>query len=315
MKHAAANLVGAIVWSGMMHRAVAVSASQDLRPFIKVLRSYHLPHHVTEESGTLVIWAPDQEQAKAIATAWQRWQDGTLVLPENMGSRDASPAAPMLPVKSMLQGFLGALWLAPVTVILILACLLVAVISDMGADVMSVRRLFFPDVMQPGQFALVALILGLNSPGDWIRTLTPALLHFGPVHLIFNLLWLWFFGRMMEPHFGKLTYLVLILLIAFSANVLQYLWSGTPNFGGMSGVVYGQLGLIWMWQTLRPRSQLRLPLPMIMVFLVALVLMEILASSMIASAAHLGGLIAGMLCGLVLGAVFKRVGNGSEADV
>ncbi|MDO8908055.1 MAG: rhomboid family intramembrane serine protease [Pseudohongiella sp.] len=301
-----------------MHRAVSVSATHDLRPFIKVLRSYHLPHHVTEESGTLVIWAPDQEQVVVIASAWQRWQDGTLALPENNeygGAREGGPAVPMLPVKSLLQGFLGALWLAPVTVILILACVLVAVISDLGADVMSVRSLFFPDVIQPGQFPLAALISGLDSPGDWIRTLTPALLHFGPVHLIFNLLWLWFFGRMMEPQFGKPIYLLLILLLAFSANISQYLWSGTPNFGGMSGVVYGQIGLIWMWQTLRPQSRLRLPLPMIMVFLVALVLMEILASSMIASAAHLGGLVAGMLSGLVLGTVFKRAGNRSGADV
>jgi GlpG protein len=302
----------------MMHRAVSVSSKQDLQPFLKVLRAAHLSHHVTEESGTLVIWAPDQAQGEVIASAWQRWQDGTLQLPDsNEFDRraDAETTTAMLPLKAMLQAFVGALWLAPISVLLILACVLVAVISDLGADVMAVRGLFFPDVLQPGQFPLVSLISGLNSASDWLRTLTPALLHFGAMHLIFNLLWLWFFGRMMEPTFGKLTYLFVILLIAFSANVAQYLWSGMPNFGGMSGVVYGQLGLIWMWQSLRPSSRLRLPVPMIMVFLVALILMEILASSMIASAAHLGGLIAGMLCGLVLGAVFKKTANRSEADV
>lgn len=292
-----------------MHRAVSVPASQDLRPFLKVLRASHLPHHVTEESGTLIIWAADPHQGDIIAAMWQQWQDGTLEHTEAAVSA-SEPAATMLPVKSMLQAFIAALWLAPVTVLLILICVSVAVISDLGADVMAVRGLFFPDVLISGQFPLTALITGLSSPGDWLRTLTPALLHFGPVHLVFNLLWLWFFGRLMEPVFGSVIYLLLMLVIAFSANVLQYLWSGTPNFGGMSGVVYGQLGLIWMWQTLRPYSRIRLPLPMIMVFLVALVLMEILASSMIASAAHLGGLLAGMICGLVLGGVFKRFRTG-----
>jgi GlpG protein len=79
----------------------------------------------------------------------------------------------------------------------------------------------------------------------------------------------------------------------------QYLWSGNGMFGGMSGVVYGLIGFIWMWQTLQPRSALRLPTAMIMVFLVALVLMGVLASSMIATAAHLGGLLSGMLVGVV----------------
>lgn len=301
-----------------MHRAVSAPASLDLRPFLKILRACHLSHHVTEESGTLVVWAADVGQAEIIKQAWQHWQDGTLKVPESAElNRHAEPetAAPLLPVKSMLQAFLQALWLAPVSVLLILACVLVALVSDLGADVMAVRNLFFPDLRTPGQFPLMAVISRLDSASDWVRTLTPALLHFGPVHLIFNLLWLWFFGRMIEPVFGHLTYLLLILLIAFSANLAQYVWSGEPNFGGMSGVVYGQLGLIWMWQTLRPTSTPRLPVPMIMVFLVALVLMEVLASSVIASAAHLGGLLAGMLCGLVLGAMFKTVRNRSGTDV
>ena len=298
-----------------MHRAVSAPSTQDLRPFLNVLRGLHLPHHVTEESGTLVIWATDDRQARIIAQAWQQWQDGTLTAGENpdSGAADATATgASLLPVRSLLQGFLRALWLAPVSVLLIMACLLVALVSDLGADVMSVRMLFFPDIAAPGQMPVLALINGLDSPADWLRTLTPALLHFGPIHLVFNLLWLWFFGRMTEPVFGKLTYLVLILLIAFAANVAQYLWTGASNFGGMSGVVYGQLGMIWMWQTLRPRSVLRLPVPMIMVFLMALVVMEILASSMIASAAHLGGLLAGMLCGLVMGVVFKTAADRSR---
>lgn len=299
-----------------MHRAISAPASQDLRPFLQILKALHLPHHVTEESGTLVVWAVDAAQAELVAQAWQRWQEGTLDVPESARIKAQPRSEPVLvPVKSIFQAFLRALWLAPVTVILIIACVFVAIVSDMGADVMAVRSLFFPDTRVPGQFPLMALFSGLDSAGEWLRTLTPALLHFGPVHLIFNLLWLWFFGRMIEPAFSKLTYAALILFIAFAANVLQYLWSGTPNFGGMSGVVYGQLGLIWMWQTLRPASALRLPLPMIMVFLVALVLMEILASSMIASAAHFGGLLAGMLCGLALGVIVKNTGNRSGTHV
>lgn len=293
-----------------MFRALSVSEQQDLRPFIAVLRACRLSHHVTEESGSLVIWAADEAQAQLIVTAYGRWQQGLLDQPA-----PAAAAEPkLLPVKSLLQGFVGALWLAPVTVMLIIACLVVALVSDMGADVMAVRMLFFPAIDLGGRLPAAALIGGLDSAGDWLRTLTPALLHFGPIHLVFNMLWLWFFGRMMEPVLGFKAYLALMLLTAFAANIAQYLWSGTANFGGMSGVVYGQIGFVWMWQSLRPSSPLRLPLPMIMVFLVALVVMEILASSMIASAAHLGGLLSGMLIGLLMAMMFTWFGKNRGAQ-
>lgn len=288
-----------------MHRAVTVSAQTDLRPFLTLLKRYQIRHHVTEESGALVVWAADQTQAQMIAAAFAQWQSGELVIPASAGENPDDSSSRLLPVKSMLQGFVNALWLAPVTVILILACAVVALISGLGNDLSPIRSLFFPDVAVPGQFPLLALINGLDSVSDWLRTLTPALMHFGALHLVFNMLWLWFFGRIMEPVLGGLVYALVILVMAFSGNVLQYLWSGDINFGGMSGVVYGQIGLIWMWQSVRPQTQLRLPLPMIMMFLLALVLMEILASSMIASAAHLGGLLAGMLCGLLLGVLIK----------
>lgn len=293
-----------------MHRAFSVAAGVDLRPFLDILRVYTLPHHVTEEAGTLVVWAASLEQGEAIAELWQQWQDGRLQaggvdqLAQTLAS-GSKPAA-MLPVRSLLQGFLRALWRAPITVVLMLACLAVALVSQLGADVMAVRALFFPGVPS---------LADLDSVSDWLRTLTPALLHFGPVHLVFNLLWLWFFGRMMEPVLGKAAYALLLLWTAFAANVLQYLWSDSVNFGGMSGVVYGQLGCIWMWQTRRPQSAMRLPPAMIMVFLVALVLMEILASSMIASAAHAGGLLAGMVAGLILSVVLNRTNRGSRHNV
>jgi GlpG protein len=290
MRSVAANWVGAIDWSGTMHRAVTVSARVDLRPLVAILRERGVDHQITEESGTLVVWACSEVEAEVIERCYQAWQQGQLVanrVPAESGSRD------LLPLKGLLQGLISAVWIAPVSVILICACLAVAMISDLGADIQSVRGLFFPDYGRGEAL--------LSEPLHWIRMLTPALLHFGPIHLVFNMLWLWFFGRMMEPLLKSGPYLLIILWLAFAGNVAQYLWSGVPNFGGMSGVVYGQIGFIWIWHRLRPQSSLRLPRSMIMVFLVALVLMEVLASSYIATAAHTGGLVAGMAAALLMG--------------
>lgn len=277
----------------MMYRAVAVNAALDLRPFVRYLQSRSVPHHITEESGQLVVWARSEPEAGLIADLFAQWQADELEIPQNTVS---ATAPPMFSSKAVLQNLLAAIWLAPVSMILIAICLLVALVSDLGADPMAVRGLFFPDLRQAGL---------LDSPLTFLRTLTPALLHFGPVHLVFNLLWLWYFGRMIEPVLGWWRMLALVLLTAFGGNMAQYLWSGNGMFGGMSGVVYGLLGFIWMWQTVQPRSALRLPIAMIMVFLVALVLMGILAAAMIATAAHVGGLFSGMLAGVVL-ATFLR---------
>lgn len=277
-----------------MYRAVAVDATLDLRPFVRYLQSRAVPHHTTEESGKLVVWARSEHEAGLIAELFAQWQADQLDIP---GGTTTAASVPLFSGKTFAQNLLSAIWLAPVSMVLIGACLLVALISNLGADPMAVRGLFFPDLRQGGV---------LDSPLIFIRTLTPALLHFGAVHLVFNLLWLWYFGRMIEPVLGWWRISALVLLTAFGGNMAQYLWSGNGMFGGMSGVVYGLLGFIWMWQTVQPQSALRLPTAMIMVFLVALVLMGVLASGMIATAAHLGGLLSGMLAGVVLGKLLSH---------
>ncbi|WP_237134453.1 rhomboid family intramembrane serine protease [Pseudohongiella sp. O18] len=275
-----------------MHRAVSVSASLDLRPLVAILSAHGVPHHITEESGKLVVWARSEPEAELISEYFDAWQQGRLQPPEGA----AIAPSELLPVKGMLQNLVNAAWLAPVTVILIAACLVVAVISNLGADAYAVRGLFFPELNQSG---------GLSGPLSVLQLFTPALLHFGAVHLIFNTLWLWYFGRVMEPELRSWRYLLIMVWMAVAGNVAQYMWTGASNFGGMSGVVYGQLGFIWVWQSLLPNSQLRLPLGMIMLFLVALVLMEVLASGYIASAAHAGGLVSGMLAGALAALIYR----------
>lgn len=285
-----------------MHKAIRVPAGEDLRPLVGLLRTRGIPHHTTEESGELVVWAPDRKHAALIESLYRAWKSGELDLSEMATSSAAGSTPSLVPGGGMVQNLWAAAWLAPLTAALIAACVVVASISKLGTDLSAVRDMFFPSGPTTG---LAALLAALDSAGLWLRTLTPALLHFGPVHLVFNMLWLWYFGRLMEPVLGAGRYTLVILVTAFSANVLQYLWEGSNNFGGMSGVVYGQLGFIWLWQIVSGERRLRLPMAMIMVFLGALVLMEILASAFIATAAHVGGLVAGMLAGAALGAGYR----------
>lgn len=292
-----------------MIRAAVLDANIDLRGLLGAIAEHGIRFRVNEESGSQVIWVATQADADLVAQALSRWQElrdqGLLNEPAPPGNGSLRAYFPML---KMFSGVANAFLQAPVTMLLILGALVVAAVSSLGSDVQPVSGLFYPSfaVAQGGALAgLMQIFAQINSVDVLLRTLTPALLHFGAIHLVFNTLWIWHFGRMIERSQSSLLYLGVVVFIAFFSNATQYLWSLTANFGGLSGVVYGLLGYIWMWQLLMPRGRLRLPPAMIGFLLVALVLMELFAGSWIASAAHTGGLIAGIITGLLSAGIYK----------
>lgn len=150
--------------------------------------------------------------------------------------------------------------------------------------------------------------------GQVHRLITPIFLHFMigslPIHLLFNMMWLWELGGSIEKERGPWYVLILVLIIGVASNMAQYfgeyLMEGYVHpryiFGGMSGVVYGLLGFIFMRRKFDPFF--RVPLhPGIMQFmLIWLVLGFVLNSTGmigIANAAHLIGLVAGGVLGVV----------------
>jgi rhomboid protease GlpG len=80
--------------------------------------------------------------------------------------------------------------------------------------------------------------------GDVWRLFTPVLIHFGALHLVFNLLWLADLGWKVERRRGSLYFAALALVISVPSNLAQYLASG-PAFGGLSGLVFGLVGYVW----------------------------------------------------------------------
>ena len=146
----------------------------------------------------------------------------------------------------------------------------------------------------------------LGEPGnDWWRFITPTLLHFSWMHLVFNCLWIWEFGRRIERSLGSLNMLGLYLASAVFSNSVQFFISGPSIFGGMSGVVYALMGFIWAGNSLR--KDWMEPLPSVMGFMLIWLLvglvgaLEVLGAGAIANGAHLGGLVIGVLLGGIFG--------------
>jgi membrane associated rhomboid family serine protease len=76
------------------------------------------------------------------------------------------------------------------------------------------------------------------------RLLTPVLFHLGPLHLIFNLYWLWVFGTKVEDEFGHGRTLGIYVLLAAGSNTADEAFS--HGGVGLSGVVYGLFGMLWV---------------------------------------------------------------------
>lgn len=150
---------------------------------------------------------------------------------------------------------------------------------------------------------------GFENREYW-RLLTPIFIHFGIFHLAFNGLWLWEFGRRIEKLAGSGHFLSLVLVVGVAANFSQYLWAGPTLFGGMSGVVYGLLGYLWMRHKLAPNPGLAIPRGIFGFLILWLVvgmsgLLGYFFQISIANAAHAGGL----LVGAFLGATFGLLGR------
>lgn len=290
-----------------MIRAVSLSIDVNLLRFGYLLQRQGISHRIIEESGQQVIWVSGEAEAALVRQALTDWSSNSGNQQADPVMREAGPqsvAAALLPRRSLLPSLKRTFVASPVTLSLIATCFLVALLSLLGTQPGRVVVLFYPLLATDN---LLALLGELTSIVTLLRTLTPMFLHFGELHLIFNMLWLWYFGRQLEAIHPRWLFIVLIILASFVSNTTQYLSSNFNNFGGMSGVVYGLVGYTWLVHTLMPRSKLQIRGSMFAVFVAALVLMEILASSWIATAAHIGGLLSGLLLGLGVAGFYRLV--------
>jgi GlpG protein len=162
-------------------------------------------------------------------------------------------------------------------------------------------------------FAVLSFPAGISVAavdGQWWRLLTPAFLHFSLLHIAFNLLWWWELGGLVERAQSPARLLALSLVIAVVSNAVQFLTYG-PHFGGLSAVVYGLLGYLWLYPVTDPGAPFRLR-PGIVVFMLAWLaigysgLLDALFNLQVSNHGHLAGLVAGGALGLLLGLVNYR---------
>jgi membrane associated rhomboid family serine protease len=150
-----------------------------------------------------------------------------------------------------------------------------------------------------------SLIGAFVADGEWWRLVTSAFIHASPIHLLFNMLMLWWFGSALEGLLGRVRFLgvVLVSILGGAAGALLATQANELTVGA-SGAVFGILGA----GVVLERRQ-------IMVFgggALAVVVLNLMLTFLIPGISiggHLGGLAGGAAATLAL----SRFGRGHAA--
>jgi len=190
------------------------------------------------------------------------------------------------------------------TLVLVGLSVAIAVLSWAGYEGRIREELMMTRIDQSGT---AARGLPEISRGEFWRLLTPVFVHFAVLHLLFNMLWLLDLGSMVEARQGTGRLGLLVVVIGVASNLAQY-WVGGPFFSGMSGVVYGLLGYIWMKGKFDPTSGLYLHPHTVAMMLIWFLVCLMGWVPNIANMAHAAGLGLGVVWGLLtsLPAIRKR---------
>jgi GlpG protein len=183
----------------------------------------------------------------------------------------------------------------PLTFILIGISILVAVITRVGNEGAELQQRLSISSYAPGSDGRDPLLPEVRQGEIW-RLVTPIFMHFGVMHLVFNMWMLLRLGSQVEASRGHTKLAALVLTAAVFSNLSQYFWSG-PSFGGMSGVLYALFGYSWMKSRFDPMANIYLSPDSVLFMIVWLFVCMTGQVGPIANAAHASGFIYGIAAG------------------
>ncbi len=145
----------------------------------------------------------------------------------------------------------------------------------------------------------------LTTDGQWWRLWTSTFLHFGIIHLAFNMAVLWDAGRTVERMVGNAGYFAMYTISGLTGSLASVAVHDHTVSAGASGAVFGVFGCLGAILVTKKSEISKAALRRVgrdAVLFIGYNLLFGLSVKGIDMAAHVGGLAGGFACGLVLAA-------------
>ena len=140
----------------------------------------------------------------------------------------------------------------------------------------------------------------LVKNGEYYRLFTCIFLHIGIMHLLCNMYSLYVIGREVENLFGKVKYIIIFILSGIFGSIMSLAFTHNTISAGASGAIFGLLGALLYfgmhYRTYLGEAIKRSIIPIIVVNLIIGFFAE-----GIDLAAHIGGLVGGVLVAMMVG--------------
>lgn len=286
---------------------------QDMSKIDAQLHTERVAHRFTMESDAQVLWLPESSDVSTVVSRVNAW----VSEPETISTSAKVDATKNLGVRFAINAKP-----APVTLALL-------ALSFTGAGLF----FFDPDLTFVAPFTFwnpFELFFGRENvfrdilAGQYWRLLTPIFLHFSFMHILFNAMWFWYMGTMIERVSGATRMLSLVFLIGLISNIAQALVSSDMEvFGGLSGVVYGLLTYLWLAKKLGGPVGYQLPNSLFLIMTAFMLIsplgiLDQIAGGEVADTAHFAGYFAGLLCALIIylgRGQSKKTSGGQDNDL
>jgi GlpG protein len=268
--------------------ALSISVDENIGDLSRTLWSMKIEHRISEVAGKQVVYVVDRACVEQVQALYLQFQQG-LLQPQQAPARQ--------PRRRI--NWQGLLTVVPVTLMTILLSLVGTAIVSLDPSQGWMHWFTFQDYFYQGRQLYFMPAQDSWQTLEFWRLLTPTFLHFGLLHIVFNIVWMWFFGHRIELIQGRYQLLTVVLITALAANIAQFIMSPGTIFGGLSGVDSGLVGYVWVWSLLRRGEDFAVPQSLIYMMLVYLVvaasgIVTFFSGTSVANAAHFGGLFAGM---------------------
>jgi membrane associated rhomboid family serine protease len=149
------------------------------------------------------------------------------------------------------------------------------------------------------------------AAGEWWRPVTSGFLHYGLIHVGFNMFLLWMLGGLLEPAVKRWAFSALYFMSLLGGSFLTLVLDNDARTVGASGAVFGLMGATFVAMRSRGIDPFQTGIgPLIVINLIITFTIP-----NISIGGHVGGLAVGALGGWILWELAPRLGRASALPI